>query len=639
MTNFKGTTGDDTLVGTSGNDAFNVTQGGNDTVSGGDGNDVINFGASLTAADTIDGGTGSDRVILSGDYSSTLTLSDSTMVNVEEIILRTGNSYALATADGNIAAGQSLTINGVALGAADSLTFNGGAETDGRLHVIGGAGDDRLIGGARSDVFDISHGGEDSIQGYLGNDIIRAGAKGLDAGDVLRGGAGNDALELTSGQTVVLGPTTLLSIERVLLSGAAAETLTLDAATVASANGAMTFDASAMAGRFILNAAAKDAGVIDVIGGGGNDIVNFGAGFAASDSVDGGGQNDAVHLNGDYSAGLNFSSASPFTGVGTLYLDGGFTYDLSLGASAISIINGAAAAQIDIDGSQLTGLTRVVGSAGADTFTTNSLATAFSGGDGDDTLIVAGDAAAGTARLDGGAGMDTLVLGTAVDQTDLHNFEAIDVNPGIGTFSIDIDGKLQAAGNDIETVDGHLLGATDSLQVRGNDGRGITLGIGGEGNDILAGWRGATLTGGGGADQLGASIHYDGGGEFDYYGHDTFIYNAVTDSTSTAYDTIEEWYSVTDVFKLWFAVTGVDTEVVGTPSQQNFDSDLATLVGPSQLAPHHAVMVSPRAGIFNSEGFIVVDANGVAGYQAGQDLVIHVTDTWDVNLTTADFTS
>ena len=70
----KGTKGDDILSGTSGNDVFDLWQGGNDTVSGGDGNDTFKFGAAFTAADKIDGGTGDDtfkvgRALTAGDRS------------------------------------------------------------------------------------------------------------------------------------------------------------------------------------------------------------------------------------------------------------------------------------------------------------------------------------------------------------------------------------------------------------------------------------------------------------------------------------------------------------------------------------------------------------------------------------------
>jgi Ca2+-binding RTX toxin-like protein len=52
----RGTHGDDSLGGTSGNDDLLLTQVVNNTVSGGDGDDIFRFGATLTAADHIDGG-------------------------------------------------------------------------------------------------------------------------------------------------------------------------------------------------------------------------------------------------------------------------------------------------------------------------------------------------------------------------------------------------------------------------------------------------------------------------------------------------------------------------------------------------------------------------------------------------------
>ena len=57
---FSGTSGDDTQIGTVGNDAFDYSQGGNDTLYGGDGADKFIFGA-FDANDRVDGGTSSDH--------------------------------------------------------------------------------------------------------------------------------------------------------------------------------------------------------------------------------------------------------------------------------------------------------------------------------------------------------------------------------------------------------------------------------------------------------------------------------------------------------------------------------------------------------------------------------------------------
>ena len=42
----------------------------------------------------------------------------------------------------------------------------------------------------------------------------------------------------------------------------------------------------------------------------------------------------------------------------------------------------------------------------------------------------------------------------------------------------------------------------------------------------------------------------------------------------------------------------------------------------TKLAAHHAVLFTPSTGVPAGSKFLVVDANGVAGYQAGADVVI-----------------
>jgi len=153
--------------GFAGNDTFNVQiSGGGEILDGGDGKDTFNFGASLLASDQTDGGAGTDTLTLAGDYSSGLYFNASTMVNVEKISLGAGHSYHLVTDNGNIAAGQMLTVDGGALGASDSLVFNGSGEIDGKLKLIGGDGNDTLTGGA----------GKDTIIGGGRADILTGGA-------------------------------------------------------------------------------------------------------------------------------------------------------------------------------------------------------------------------------------------------------------------------------------------------------------------------------------------------------------------------------------------------------------------------------------------------------------------------------
>jgi hypothetical protein len=71
--------------------------------------------------------------------------------------------------------------------------------------------------------------------------------------------------------------------------------------------------------------------------------------------------------------------------------------------------------------------------------------------------------------------------------------------------------------------------------------------------------------------------------------------------------------------------TGIDTAVTtGSLSTASFVTDLtADLAG--HLASHHAVLFTADAGSLSGHTFLVVDANGTAGYQNTGDYVIDVT--------------
>ncbi len=79
------------------------------------------------------------------------------MVNVENLTLGAGFDYALTFDNANVTLGHTFYVNGSALGAADTLTFDGSAETSSALSVDGGAGDDIIWTGA----------GDDTVQGLV----------------------------------------------------------------------------------------------------------------------------------------------------------------------------------------------------------------------------------------------------------------------------------------------------------------------------------------------------------------------------------------------------------------------------------------------------------------------------------------
>ena len=109
-------------------------------------------------------------------------------------------------------------------------------------------------------------------------------------------------------------------------------------------------------------------------------------------------------------------------------------------------------------------------------------------------------------------------------------------------------------------------------------------------------------------------------------GQDIFNFNAVAGSTSAHFDRIADFNAGIDLFHMSVAVGAVDAEVMGgNLTATNFDANLSAALGANQLHAGDAVLFQPSSGGLQSHLFLVVDANGTAGYQAGQDYVIDVT--------------
>jgi Ca2+-binding RTX toxin-like protein len=139
---------------------------GHVALNGGSANDTFGFTGNFAAADAVDGGGGVNTLALDGNYSAGIVFGATTVQNVAILMLADGFSYSIATGDATVAAGQTLTVKGVALKGANTLHFDGSAETDGSFVLDGGQGNDVLHAGA----------GTDTLYGDLGADTLTGGA-------------------------------------------------------------------------------------------------------------------------------------------------------------------------------------------------------------------------------------------------------------------------------------------------------------------------------------------------------------------------------------------------------------------------------------------------------------------------------
>jgi Ca2+-binding RTX toxin-like protein len=214
-----------------------------------------------------------------------------------------------------------------------------------------------------------------------------------------------------------------------------------------------------------------------------------------------------------------------------------------------------------------------------------------------DLLDISGDFSGGFLIGEIIRGLDIIVLRGGND----YNFTATD--------------DLVQRGHTL-TISAMPLAAGDSFLF---DGSGET-----DGKFILLGSRGTDVfIGGGGDDRIygneGADILAGGGGA------DTFGYSFASDSSGPDYDTIGDFDAALDRIALGNkgGVTGfIDAIESGTLSLGSFDDDLGALLG--GLGANQAAWVAPDAGDLAGTIFLVVDGNGEAGYQAGEDYVFAI---------------
>jgi Ca2+-binding RTX toxin-like protein len=519
-----------------GNSAANVLSGqqGNDTIIGGLG------------ADTLDGGADTDTLSYATDTKGvTVDLTD-------------------------IGGGQQFVSGGTGSEANGDAIFNfenviGGKGVD---HITGNDGDNVISGGAGSDFLDggISNAGEDrgdtvdysylaagtKLTVSLGEIGVVTTTSGV-AGDVdhisnfenIIGGAGNDTLTGNSQANTINGGAGDDTIE----GGAGADTLIggggTDTVSYAGDTAGVTINLQTQSVDHGDAQGDSISGFTNAIGGAGNDQILW----STSATISGGAGNDFFSGSGALnivSGGAgddllieNASAVDKFDGG-----DGNDTMSYTVFGSAVMVTLGAnggtsglvvKSSDGSINGSVLTHVETIVGSAFDDILTANNLDTSlyggagndkFTGGAGADTLNGDGDndvltGGAGNDIINGGDNDDIISGGLGADMLDGGD----GVDGGVDTLSYATDTK----GVTVNLTADMMTGLQSASGAAGGEANGDTISnfenvIGGNGADTITGDDGDNVIAGG----LGNDTLDGGASNANEVNGDTLDYSAAT---------------------------------------------------------------------------------------------------------------
>lgn len=298
MAHFTGNPGDDSITGTSADDEFDVSQGGEDTLIGGGGTDSFHFGAMLDAGDHVDGGNGdSDALYLDGDYSGGLVFTDTTVVNVEFIALGADHSYdlTLANATADLDHGDFLWVLTDQLTAEDQVVIDASAfAADHRFVTATWAANETLIGGAGDDQVQVEGAGLADFSGGAGDDSVFLD-RTLARGDRLDGGEGADDLSLTIGGQVTFSGKMLKAFDSITLVAGSYDLTMSDGNLAAGETLYVTANNLTRGQLLAFDGSAERSGSYIVIGSQGDDTLTAGGG---GDSLEGQRGDDIIHGGG-----------------------------------------------------------------------------------------------------------------------------------------------------------------------------------------------------------------------------------------------------------------------------------------------------------------------------------------------------
>lgn len=533
------------LDGGRGNDKL-MGDAGSDTIFGGAGADTLDGGA---GSDTLYGGYGNDLYFVDATSDVTIDVFDS---DIGDKVVSSANYTLGANIENLDLVAGTANLNGTGNGLDNTITGNDGNNTldDGRVYNLGadtygGGGMDTLIGGKGDDIYNVvwdttserdlitdtagidtlnvfidssvtaAPGGKtialsgalaaienisvqgtyaagtgfnitgsavannisgsnlaDSIEGGAGNDTINGGAeadtiKGGDGDDSLNGGTGtfSDVLEGGLGNDTLIGGNGNDSLD----GGAGNDSLSggNDVDTIKGGDGNDTLDGGA--GSF--------ADTLD--GGNGDDLLKGGAGFA--DSLVGGAGNDIYDLTTD----TDFND---------------FVLELAGGGTADQVI----ASDLSVNLMTLGG-TEVIENA---TVSNTTTAITLTGNSGSNILqlLRKGVGVPATVSIDGGAGNDTYIIGSATgNSNDVQTLAGLTLTDTLGSAD------MVTVYVDNVTVGGGFEKIVLGVRANGS----VSSVTGGSGNEsILGNAADNFIDGGTGSDTM------DGG-----LGNDTYVVN------------------------------------------------------------------------------------------------------------------
>lgn len=333
-------------------------------------------------------------------------------------------------------------------------------------------------------------------------------------------------------------------------------------------------------------------------------------------------------------AGVFVGSSGVFEGVsaagdaqaqiyGTVLSAGGRAFDSSLGGNSILI--GAAGS--------LTGMTEGlhIGGTGSNIITNDGMitgATAINITGSNNTITNTGriSGTGGGIALDGGyiANTGTIAAsgGFAIEAT------------GTAGSSVVIDNSGTIARTPVHTAIGGVnaqFTVTNTGHIIGN----VTFGVDNDAYNGALGSLTGTINGNSGDDVIVTGANDDriiGSAGSDILtggaGHDTFSYGTANsgESSGTAHDRITAFDFDSDTFSVFATVTGIDATVAsGEVRADHFARDVRAGVDASALQGGHAVLFKPNTGDLAGHTFLIVDANGRAGFQTDKDYVFDIT--------------